>query len=188
MNSITSNSTFFSVVVTQAIAIVVFVVVPVLVTLMVPRTTIQLRRENGVASAYIIRHALLVVPAGKTTIAPLRNAESIVTGEKQIKEDRVRRRKATTQLATGLVEISGDAKNYHVQSTYEDAPRQAAQINAFIQDPSARSLAVTAAAPWKLTYVLGGVLSGLAALYCAGAVIESAKFLLNLLLAGRGSR
>ncbi len=168
-----------SIVITQAVAILGFVIVPGLVTFMVPRTTIQLQHRDGQATARIVRHTLLFVPLYTTRIDPLLDAESQVSAAKQIKEDRQRNRKASTQIADGSVLLFGQNQMSQVQSTYEDALVQAEQIKAFLQDPSAKPLTLLAHGPWGLTYVLGGILTGFAALYCLGAFLATAQFLLK---------
>lgn len=177
-----AKSTITSLIITQSIAILVFVLVPVVVTSMAPRTTIRLRRFNDRASAEVTRHTLLFVPLYTTTVEPLLDAESVVEGEKAIKEDRQRNRKAATQIATGSVRLLGNDRETQVQSTYEDAPKQTQQIKAFIEDPSAESLTITAHAPWMLTYVLGGVMTGFAALYGIGSLLAIMRFLITSML------
>ncbi len=169
-------------VITQAIAIGIFVVVPILITFMVPRTTIQLRRFNEKSSAEVTWHTLLVIPLYWTRVEPLLDAEGIVNGAKSIKEDRQRNRRAATQIADGSVQLIGPDQRIRVQSTYEQAPVQTQQIKAFIENPAAEPLMITANAPWMLTYVLGGVMTGFTILYCVGATIALARFLIMSIL------
>lgn len=177
-----SKSTIRSLIITQSIAILVFVVVPVVVTFMAPRTTIRLRRSHDQVAAVVTRHTLLIVPLYTTTMEPLLDADSILQGEKAIKEDRQRNRKATTQIATGSVRLTGNGQDTQVQSTYEDAPVQAQQIKAFIENPAAKTLTITANAPWMLTYVLGGVMTGFAALYGIGSLLAIMRFVITSML------
>lgn len=173
-----SKNSLGSKVITQAIAIVGFVVVPTIVTLIVPRTNIELRGVKGQVSAEITTHALLYVPLFRSKVDPLLNAESHVQGSKHIKEDRQRNRKASNQMATGSVELIGNPQNLKVESNPEDAPLQAEQIKTFIENPTEEPLLITVAPPWMLSWLLGGVMTGLAALYCVGATLAIARFLL----------
>jgi hypothetical protein len=182
-----SKSSFTTLILTQSIAILVFVLVPVLVTSMAPRSTIELRRFNGTVSAEVTRHTLLYVPIYRTIVEPLLDAESIRHESRSIKEDRTRNRKAATQIADGSVLLIGKSCESKVQSTYDDAPVQTQQIKAFIEDPSAETVMITANAPWMLTYVLGGIMTGLAVLYCAGSILAIARFFILSLLPGRRS-
>ncbi len=171
-----SKSSFTTLVITQSIAILVFVLVPVLVTFMAPRSTIELRRFNGTVSAEVTRHTLLFVPIYRTLVEPLLDAQTIRHESRSIKKDRTRNRKAATQIADGSVLLIGKSGESKVQSTYDDAPIQTQQIKAFIEDSSADSVIITANAPWMLTYVLGGVMTGLTVLYCAGAILAIARY------------
>ena len=182
-----SKSSFATICITQSIAILVFVLVPVLVTTMAPRSTVQLRRISDNVSAEVTRHALLYVPIYRTKVESLVDAESIIHGDKYIKEDRTRNRRATTQIANGSVLLIGKDEKSEVQSTYDDAPVQTQLIKAFIDDPSAETAVITAKAPWMLTYVLGGVMTGLTVLYCVGAILAIARFLIMLMLPARRS-
>lgn len=177
-----SKNTFTSIVITQAIAIFGFVLVPMLITCMAPRTTIELRRVNDVAAAKITRHTLLFVPIHVTEIAPIVDAEGIVKGVKYIRENRRKNQKAATQIPDGSVMLIGPENESRVQSTYEDAPVQAQLIKAFINNPAAAPQVITANAPWMLTYLLGGILTGFSVLYSVGAILAIARFFIVSIL------
>lgn len=180
-----SKNSLGSKVITQAIAIVGFVVAPTLVTLIAPRTTIELRPGKYKPSAVITTHALLFVPVHLAHMDLLLDAESVVSGSKYIKEDRQRNRKASNQLATGSVKLIGNPSDHLITSTPEDAPLQAEQIKAYIANQAYEPLLITVEPPWMLTWLLGGVMTGLAALYCVGAVLAIGRFCLMALLPGR---
>ncbi len=96
------------VVITLTIAIMLFVLVPILVTTMAPGTTIVLRQANNVVTAEVTRFTLLVIPITRSVISPLQDVESSVRGSKYIKEERARNRKASTQIADGSLVLIGE--------------------------------------------------------------------------------
>jgi hypothetical protein len=180
-----SNNSLLSKVITQAIAIVGLVVVPGLVTLIAPRTTIKLRPGKYRPSAEITTHALLFVPVCLAHMDLLLDAESVVSESKYFKEDRQTNRKASTQSATGSVKLIGNPSDHLITSTPEDALLQADQIKAYIAKRAYEPLLITVEPPWMLTWLLGGIMTGLAALYCVGVVLGIARLCLMALLHGR---
>lgn len=54
-----------------------------------------------------------------------------------------------------------------------------------IEDPAAKPLVITANAPWMLTYVLGGIMTGLTVLYCVGATLAIIRFAIVAILPAR---
>jgi hypothetical protein len=182
VNSVTSMVT------TQAIAIFAFVFMPGLITYVVPRTTIQLRRVNDHASAVITKHILLVVPIQTTTIESLMGVESRVTAEKTrrrlTREDRQRGRSLGTTFADGSVLLWGNGHKVQIQSNPDDAPVQAQRIQGFIDDPAAEPMMILATAPWTLTYLLGGILTGFTVLYVVGSFLAITRFLLQRIWGG----
>ncbi len=170
-----AKSTVQSIVVTQAIAIVCFVLVPATITFIVPRTTIELwRGENGV-NAKVTRYCLLVVPAQIVNIAPLTDVYDKVTSSHKrsatVAERRRGDRNGTWVAGDGAVYLASDSATCHVQSTPAEAPKLTAAIEAFVSKGEPATLQLSAAAYWQLTYLLGGVLTGLCALYLVGSCL-----------------
>jgi hypothetical protein len=175
-----SEVTVKSFVITQAIAVLVFVLVPVGITAIVPRTMVELRHRDGGATARVTRHVLLVVPLPTSTIDGVTAVESHVREAKRdyaSRSDRREGRKSNIAGDGSVWIIGGDAKAI-VQSTPDDAPRQAEQIQAFLADSEAPPLVLTATAG-RLTYWLGGVLTFFAALYLVGATLATIRWLLR---------
>lgn len=178
---------FKSIVVTQSIAVFGFLIVPAAVTFIAPRTTIEMRRIDDHASARITKHILLFVPLRETAIERVEQVESHVRAAQygySTHSDRIRGRK-TESAADGSLWIIGRDSKCQVQSTAADAPVQAAQIKAFLDNPAAEPLVMTSTAGWALTYLLGGAMTGLSALYCAGAACGVGRWLLSHLLSRR---
>jgi hypothetical protein len=174
--------TWASILITQGIAIVVFLVVPALVTYMVPRTTIEMRRINDGASARITQYILLVFPCRLNTIEPVVKVESHVRSSREgysTENDRIRKRKVT-MAGDGSIWIIGRESKFQVQSTSTEAPLQAATIQAFLDSPAAEPLVLTTNAGWALTYLLGGTMTALSGFYCAGVILAVGRGLLRL--------
>ena len=175
------KSAWLSQLITQSIALVVCLGVPAIVTWMAPRTTIHLQKVDELSIAEVTRYIFLVLPLPTVEIKPLQQAESIVTPEKKrthlTSEDKRRGRKLGTTMADGSIKLIGKDRTYQVQSTPQAAPIQAKIINAFIADPEAAPLAMTATAPWPLTYLLGGIMTGLAAFYSLCLLLATIRWL-----------
>ena len=173
--------TLNSILITQGIAIIAFLVVPAVVTFIVPRTTIEMRRIDIGASARITPHILLVVPCRRSTIEPVVTVESHVRSSREgysTENDRIRKNKVT-MAGDGSIWIIGRESKFQVQSTKDEAPLQAAKIQAFLNNPTAEPLVFTATAGWELTYLLGGTMTALSGLYCVGAILAVGRGLLR---------
>ncbi len=182
------KTTWKTIAITQAIAVVCFVILPAVVTFVVPRTTIEMQHSEGQATAEITKHVLLVVPIRQLTIAPVAEVESQVTGSRygySTNSDRRRNRKVH-MAGDGSIWIIGRDAEYQVQSNPTDAPVQAEQIKAFLDNPAAEPFVLTATAGWAFTYLLGGVMTGLCALYCVGATLAVGRWLLrHMMVSGK---
>ena len=173
--------TLASILITQAIAIIAFLVVPAVVTIFVPRTTILMRSNDDGASARITQYILLVIPCRLSTIDPVVTVESHVRSSREgysTERDRLQRRKVT-MVGDGSILIMGRESKIRVQSTSTEAPLIAATIQAFLDNPAADPLVLTATAGWFLTYFLGGTMTALSGLYCAGTALAVGRGLLQ---------
>ena len=77
-----SKKTFKTLLIDQSIASFVLVLVPAVVTFFMPRTTIEMQRNGGQASAKITKYILLVVPCRQLTVEPVEQAERHTTAGK----------------------------------------------------------------------------------------------------------
>jgi hypothetical protein len=181
MNSPANSKTLRAVAVTQFIAFTGCVIVPGLVTLIAPRSTVELKAINDLPSAEIKKHLFLVIPLFKKTIAPLERAESIVTQEdRTISSEERRRGRVGVLLADGSVLLSGGGEDCQVQSTPAAARQEAKAINEFIAAPRTSPQTLTLTAGWQMTYLLGGAMTALAMLYCLGVLASLLKWFVNL--------
>jgi hypothetical protein len=165
-----------SIAVTQAIAVICFVLVPVGVTFFfVPRTTIELSRGANGVNAKVTRYCLLIVPAQIVDLAPLTDVDDTVTQSHTrsatLAERRRGKRRGTWVAGDGAVTLSSETATCHVQSTPAEAPKLTAAIEGFMNNGEPATLQLSASAYWQLTYLLGGVLTGLCALYLVGVCL-----------------
>lgn len=183
MNSPANSKTWRAILVTQIIAFSGCVIVPGLVTLIAPRSTIELKTINSQPVAEIKKHLFIVIPLFKKTISPLERVESIVTQEdRNISSEERRRGRVGVLLADGSVLLSGGGEDCQIQSTPEAARRETKAIADFIATPANSSQTLTLTAGWQMTYLLGGTMTALAAFYCLGVVAAILKWLATLFL------
>jgi hypothetical protein len=169
--------------VTQAIAIVGFVLVPMLVTMVVPRTTIVLRPVDDNVHAEVTRYALLCIPYRYEVLAPVTSATAKVRDavhkNRLDAEDR-RKGRAQYQAGDGVIILENPGGESWIQSTPADAVPAVERIQAYLQSPAPEPLVIHASAGWLFTYVLGGTMTGLAALYVTGATLAMLQWLITL--------
>lgn len=175
--------TWTSIAVTQAIAIVGFVLVPMLVTMVVPRTTIVLRPVDDNVHAEVTRYALLCIPYRYEVLAPVTAATAKVRDavhkNRLDAEDR-RKGRAQYQAGDGVIILENPGGESWIQSTPADAVPAVERIQAYLQSPAPEPLVIHASAGWLFTYVLGGIMTGLAALYVTGATLAMLQWLITL--------
>ncbi|MBS0261836.1 MAG: hypothetical protein JSS02_07755 [Planctomycetes bacterium] len=169
-----SPASFSSVLVTQAIAIVGFVIIPAGVTMIVPRATIVLRQFDDHVEAEVTRFCLLVIPYHRVHVGRLTEVESHVrAAEHKVHRTAEERRKgkAEYRAGDGSIILEGPGVTTQVQSTPEQAPQLAEQIRQFLAEPTPEGLVLTAAAEWWFTYLLGGAMAALTGLYLLGSLL-----------------
>lgn len=178
-----SRPSLSSLAITQAIGIICFVLIPALVTFVVPRTTIELRSVDNAVEAVVTTHVFLFVPIWARTISPVTDVTSKVRADEYKADlDAQERRKGTAhyRAGDGSILLTGANGTTQIQSTPEDAPKDAERIKGFLAAPSPQSIVITATAGWLFTYLLGGIMTGLAALFCGGATLAVLKSVLGM--------
>ena len=162
-----------SVVITQAIAIVCFVVLPIVITLVVPFSTLELRRADDGIAATVTRYVLVFVPWRTQQIARVTQLRADISPEvhRQLTAEDRRKGRANVIHATGQVAIIGDGPHVIVQVAPELARDVAARFERFRRDAVADSEMIEVYASWSLSYLLGGTVTALCALYVVGAAL-----------------
>jgi hypothetical protein len=163
-----------SVIITQAIAIAVFVVVPVAITLMVPLTDLTVRRTGPTASITVTRYVLMFLPWRIQTIDNVRVIRAEISDEKYYGDTLENRRKGrvgTTSVATGQLVIEGNGPTVIVQAAPELATQTQDGFAGFLAATDPAPVRVPLYASWWLSYVLGGVATAFAAFYIVGSAL-----------------
>jgi hypothetical protein len=164
----------------QAVVALVCLGVPVLVTFMAPVTTLEYRKSATGVDASVVRYVLLVVPWRTQHVTNVTALRADVTEEfryKNTKENRMKDRVGHTNLATGQVALMGDGPEVIVQAQPGLAEELSAEFAAFAAAPSETPVRRTVYASWSLSYLLGGAMTGLFALYVFGAIMAALNVL-----------
>ncbi len=93
--------------ITQAIAILVFVIVPVVLTLMAPLSNIEFRKSEAGISATVVRYTLMFIPWRTERFEKVTGIRADITEAKRYQGTSEERRKGQKgyRLATGQVAI-----------------------------------------------------------------------------------
>jgi hypothetical protein len=177
---LTPPTTWIGVLITQAIAALVCLGVPTLVTFMAPVSVLEYRKSATGIDVRIVRYVLLAVPWRTQEIAAVSGLRADVTKEfryKNTKENRMKDRVGHTNLATGQVAIMSDGPEVIVQAQPGLAEEIVAEFDAFAASENPAPVRRTVYASWSLTYILGGAMTALFALYVVGAGLAVLNFL-----------
>lgn len=179
MNKAPKRPTVYSVMLTQMIAVLGFVVVPSLVTFIAPVTTVRMYKTADGVSADVTKYVLLFLPLFHTTVERVEDVEShVTTADWNVSKEERRRGRTGVLVADGSVLIVGANLVYQVQSTPKDCMVEAKNLRQFLETTEAESYSVTITAGWLFSYLLGGVMTGLAILYCLGATLAILRWIL----------
>jgi len=171
--------TIYSVMLTQMIAVLGFVVVPSLVTFIAPVTTVRMYKTADGVSADVTKYILLFVPLFRTTVERVEDIEShVTTADWNVSKEERRRGRTGVLVADGSVIIVGANLVYQVQSTPKDCMVEAKNLRQYLETKEAQSYSVTITAGWLFSYLLGGVMTGLAIIYCVGASLGLLRWIL----------
>jgi hypothetical protein len=170
-------------VITQIIAFVAFVLLPILITLMVPFTKLEFSHAPAGATATATRYALIAIPWRNMRIENVTQVIAEITPEKRYRGTLEERRKGQKGVrhATGQLVIVHDGPDVIVQAEPELAREIAAQFDRFAVDKRSEPMVFSVYASWWLSYVLGGVMTGLFALYAVGVVLAVFSVPVNLM-------
>lgn len=165
---------FKSVILTQAIAVLFFVLLPVLITFMTPITDLEVSNTEQGTSVKVIRYILTFVPWKTEQLSNVKGIRADITARKRYADTSENRRKGNVgvSVATGeLVFITNDGE-VKMQSDPELAENTVKVFNEFVASKSSEPLKLTIYASWALSYILGGVATFLCGLYVFGAVVS----------------
>jgi hypothetical protein len=176
------NQTKKSACTTQLIAIVCMVLLPGLITMVAPRTGLEFSKSASGTSVTVTRYVWLFVPWRTVEVDRVSRLDVEVTPRARhanTAENRRKGRAGAVHLATGQLTVVGADVQLVVQVSPETSHVVAGHFKRFTEEPDARAQRISVYASWGLTYVLGGVMSLLTALYVFGAVARIVQHLLQ---------
>jgi hypothetical protein len=172
------SASLVSIAITQSIAIVCFVVIPTLITLVAPLSTIQFLKTDKGNTVLVDRYLLIFIPWRHERVENATKLHAEITEEKRYKGTVEERRKGQKgiRLATGQVRIEGSDTESVVQSAPDLAKSVVSQFDQFASSADAAPVKIPVYASWSLSYLLGGAATFFCALYVAGAVAAIVTF------------
>ncbi|QGM98164.1 hypothetical protein [Methylocystis parvus] len=177
--SIGKGSSFSDIAITQAIAVVGFVIVPIVITLVAPLSTIEFEKSGAATNVVVERYVLMFVPWRTARVENVKRLRVDVTDEVHYADtvENRRRGRRGTSYATGQVAIIGDGPEVVVQAAPPLAKEVSAKFDQFAKSGAAGPMTVSVYASWGLSYVLGGVATFFCGFYVFGATVALAQFL-----------
>ena len=165
-------------VITQSIAIVFFVILPTVITLMVPLTNIEFKNAEAGATAKVVRYVLMFIPRKTERIENVKSLRADITAEKRYQgtSDEIRKDQKGVRVSTGQVAIVSDGPEVVVQAAPELATKIVKEFDMFVSTGSAKPLVFQVYASWALSYILGGVATAFCGLYVIGAALAILTF------------
>lgn len=168
----TTPTSLLSKIIVQTIAVVVFVIVPIVITLVAPLTDIEFHKTGSNASVSLKRHVLIFIPWQTKEVLNVKEVRADTTLEKRYQDTSENRRKGNkgTSFATGQLVIISDGPEVIVQAAPELATQISKQFQQFLTSQSTAPVKFSVYASWSLSYLLGGVASFFAAFYLFSAL------------------
>jgi hypothetical protein len=167
-------TSLLSKIIVQAIAMVVFVIVPIVITLVVPLTDIEFQKTGTTASISLKRYVLIFIPWQTKEVLNVKEVRADVTLEKRYQDTSENRRKGNkgTSFSTGQLVIISDGPEVIVQAAPELATQISKQFQQFLTSENAAPVKLSVYASWSLSYVVGGFATFFAAFYLFGALVS----------------
>ncbi|MCY2965081.1 MAG: hypothetical protein NT069_15840 [Planctomycetota bacterium] len=155
------------------------VLFPAFVTAVAPVTWITLTREGGVVSGVARQCLFFVVPYQTQRISPVLSEETRFLAGEMVPNSNgptidERRRSHRTE-DEGYLVLRGPNEQISVMVSPVDLERTRDSIEAFLEDPAARSKRWCVVANWKISVFVGGGVSLLTGLYLYGLVAGAAS-------------
>lgn len=168
-------------IITQLIAIVVFVGVPAVITLLAPVTWIKCETQPTGVSATASQCLFFIIPFSTQTVFPAVEVKEDVHHGRHHQTDAERRRREHGAKAEdqGMLIISGPQTEVKVSCSPVSLPEAAAQIRTFLKEPTQTPLRLTVVANWKISVIIGGIATCFTLLYIVGATLGICAWLLR---------
>ncbi|MFO1482841.1 MAG: hypothetical protein U1F71_05680 [Verrucomicrobiaceae bacterium] len=169
-----------SIVITQLIAFVGFVLVPALVTMIAPVSWVKFQRQGDRISVRAQTCLFFVVPFRTVSVDPLiavdeRTLTGSITNERRVGRQDIKRRADDE----GFLVMKGPEQSAEVQVSPASLKSVLEKANAFLKDPAATDLKMFVVANWKFSVGGGGFVSLLTLLYLVGVTLAIGKGILT---------
>ena len=189
MDAPAKPTSFKSILITQAIASLVFVGVPILLTFMVPLTSLRFEKTQQGMEAKVDRYLLMVIPWKHEDLVGLEAVRADITAAKRYRGTSEERRKGQKgfRLATAQIVLACGGMESAIQADPELAKQVEKEFADFKQADGANELSYEIYASWWLSYVLGGIATGFAVLYIFGASVQIVLTMTKKLLGSTAS-
>lgn len=167
-------TSFKSILITQAIASVVFVGIPILLTFMAPLTSLRFEKTEQGLEAKVDRYLLMVIRWKHEELVGVEAVRADITAEKRYRGTAEERRKGQkgVRLATAQIVLVCGGMESAIQADPDLAKKVEKEFAEFKQTDTASALSYEIYASWWLSYVLGGIATGFAVLYIFGASVQ----------------
>jgi hypothetical protein len=174
MDAPAKPTSFKSILITQAIASVVFVGIPILLTYMAPLTSLRFDKTEQGMEAKVDRYLLMVIPWKHEALVGIDAVRAEVTAEKRYRGTSEERRKGQkgVRLATAQIVLACGGLESAIQANPDLAKKVEKEFAEFKQTDAASQLNYEIYASWWLSYVLGGIATSFAVFYIFGASVQ----------------
>lgn len=174
MDAPAKPGTLKSILITQTIASLVFVGIPILLTYMAPLTSLRFDKTEQGVEAKVDRYLLMVIPWKHEDLVGVEAVRADVTAAKHYRGTSEERRKGQKgyRLATAQIVLACGGMESAIQADPELAKQVEKEFADFKQADGVSELKYEIYASWWLSYVLGGIATGFAVLYVFGASVQ----------------
>ena len=169
---------FKNVLVTQLIAVVFFVIIPIILTLMAPFTDLTLRNAEQGVDISIKRYVLFFIPWKTENLDSVKSLVAEITAEKRYADTAENRRRGRvgTSLATAQLVIQNSSEETIVQVDPKLAKEVEKNFNDFVISKSTTPKTLQLYASWGLSYIMGGVATFFCGFYLFGCIAAILRY------------
>lgn len=174
MDAPAKPGSFKSILITQTIASLVFVGIPILLTYMAPLTSLRFDKTEQGVEAKVDRYLLMVFPWKHEDLVGVEAVRADITAAKHYRGTSEERRKGQKgyRLSTAQIVLACGGMVSAIQADPELAKQVEKEFADFKQADGVSELKYEIYASWWLSYVLGGIATGFAVLYVFGATMQ----------------
>lgn len=178
-NAKTGKSTFLGKVITQLIALLVFLVIPAIVTAVAPVSWVKFQRQGDRVTARAEVCLFFIIPFRTLTVDPVTGVDDRTKAGSITRHRRPGTDKFTQAETQGFLSIEGPNSTAEVSITPHDLESVKKKAEDFLKDPKVTELKLFVVANWKFSVIAGGLATLFAALYVFGVAGATVMFVLR---------